>query len=88
MLDTSLLSILEDEINKKFSDAVNENFAEANINDDGNLIITTKNSSLAFEISESGELIVNVENDINNIDEDELDEAIESAINEILGGES
>ena len=74
--------------NKKFKETIAENFGEAKIDEDGNLIITTVDSTISFKLNENGELLLIANsNDISDISETELNDAIDNAIDEIIGGE-
>lgn len=82
------LAVAQSYTNKKFIESITEKFAEANIDDDGNLIITTADNSISFEKNELGELVLKVENTISDVDETELNTAIDSVVNEVFGGET
>lgn len=59
------LTLARSYTNKKFKEAIAKNYGEAKIDDDGNLIITTVDNSISFELNENGELLLVTDSNAN-----------------------
>ena len=82
------LAVAQSYANKKFKETVIENFGEAKIDENGNLIITTTDGDISFKVNENGELLLIANsNDIADINETELNNSIDNAIDEVIGGD-